>query len=1672
MEAENMNDSRNFKGILVGLIFCMFLFSAVGSVSALTSLPCSDSDSQTVYLVNAGDEKNYTSGSGKTFTIVLNGWDSNGTRAYPSINGKSYSWNEGGTYIVDGVYFYLESVDVIYDSQYEAHPEVKIIFDLRNYQLKGAFSYNSSTHNDACVVDKYYKSSLYDVLDPSKEVYSCSGNSSQATCFLAEFFCTGTPYNWEYYYCPNGCKDGACVSSATNIVLGLARPSEIYVGDVINLSINVINTGITAIDTLFDLNVVVSDSSRGENAVIYSGWIKIDKINDTAYVIKNVPLTILSTTTNVKITVDTKNRIPETSELDNELTTIISAQERAAVCTDSDGGKNYYIKGVTDIAPRALGGEAPDYCDSTTGQLVEYYCTSDGSNGGASSVFYSCPNGCKDGACIQGNASCIDSDAENYYNFGYIMEEATQWSKTVDTCVNASVVEERICVNGRGANKYFTCPNGCSNGACVTTTTQTCADTDGNNQFVKGYLNTNTAGWTPNAPDKCGTLVSSGNYEDTASCSGSSCYMIELYCSGISPQRSIANCPTGYSCSDGACVQSTSTTCADTDGGKNYYVKGTLTGKANWQGGPDAVTVSDCCVTDGTTGGVCLSSSNTLNEAYCSNGFLAWDTYKCTNGCKDGACIATTDKFQFISPAGGEQWQIGKNYIIKWNYPSELAGKTIELTISLNTLGHTKTWSIYQSTIGVAYPGPSGGEVNWKIEQPPAGNYLIYINAFDKQSQKVYSGYSNEFAISVPASYCGNGVCDLGESQQSCPQDCVKRCPASIDLAFSKGTYYPGDYMEATVKIYDYNKNLMPNQIFNIYSSRIGSSLTLSTDAAGIYHTTSFVPKDASYAGEWKFTASVNQENCQYISDTDAFTIVIPEKCGDGFCDADEKELTCGRTCTCPTFTTTSSSSGGGIAYATGAMTSSASQTAVAVQETQVTVEQIPACKCNEYCHVRCPQDCTPKCGNGVCDDSACTSAGCPLPENANNCPEDCSQKNYCGSKSSDQNCVCEEGYVKSSFEAACQTKTESTTSMESQKTLESGYRSASWKCHDGIEASEGGATSCKSSATWYKYAEEACSGRCNNGTGKCGINSFSVSNECINTETVKEQVKCVFDDYTSAQKCYSTDGLFTCTGTGTCVVDVYGKKGDVITWKSSCGEGYAYTKLDGENDYAKFNCRTGTCTYYKCVPAYSNLYLSTDKYSYNIGAAITITTNPFEKGQINMDSLKVSVTGPYNDAPQTVVLTRVCETESVCMACKSGGYCPPCEPKDQCIFKGEYYSTKAVGAYEITSLYSGSDLKVYPSQFRVSDYSLLDKYLITKNIDGFTYKDAKVDSGPGTIVVYVVYAATYQKSGNEYAAMVAEFGSRADLEKYLNYAFQSITPTEEKIGGYYVYVLTNGGQKVYVWTYKTFLIAVTENLYVTTSVAQNVMPLEKTATAPTVSGSSGTTSEVTESVPVGGGFFTGMITGMPTASSSPTQKHCGSDSTYSECVCNDGETKESFQPTCTGCSTHYRCKPAEPTELIKAYLDKYPSDIKATGTDCETKNGYCISSQDSCKSGFEETNAACTAQTDKCCVESVGREDFLEIVMKLEGMRVKMDKMERNANSLADYYASTGDDERAAKFRDVASMFANAKDMIDDIIGKIRNNLGNLESIRKDVKSDIQNLRTYISSILERMVL
>ena len=89
----------------------------------------------------------------------------------------------------------------------------------------------------------------------------------------------------------------------------------------------------------------------------------------------------------------------------------------------------------------------------------------------------------------------------------------------------------------------------------------------------------------------------------------------------------------------------------------------------------------------------------------------------------------------------------------------------------------------------------------------------------------------------------------------------------------------------------------------------------------------------------------------------------------------------------------------------------------------------------------------------------------------------------------------------------------------------------------------------------------------------------------------ISEQVKCVFNGATTEQKCsgvgsYTTtnNGMeiyppqFYCSGVGSCVTKVSGPKGMKLTWNGSCtGDKLPITTIDGNDEYANFNCGTSS---------------------------------------------------------------------------------------------------------------------------------------------------------------------------------------------------------------------------------------------------------------------------------------------------------------------------------------------------------------------------------------------------------------------------------------------------------------------------------------------------------------
>ncbi|NYZ76909.1 hypothetical protein H0O02_01180, partial [Candidatus Micrarchaeota archaeon] len=1428
-----------------------------------------------MFLSGPSDVKMITTSSGYTFVLKLNGWDTQGTKAYIMLNNVAYTWSENSTYTIGNVNFYVQAVDVNYTGAQEATGSVRISLD-------------QACTASACSMALSGPGSTKIVTTSEGNVYVVKLNGWDTQGTRAYLSVNNVSYSWT---------EG---------------------------SMNTVN------NALFYLDSVDVSYTGAQEAI---GSVKMLLNRDCT--------------------------------------------QQEATCTDSDGGATYVVKGfTTGINELGATGTHYDVCSSTGSgstfvnegpYVVENYC-----DGGISKKdYWLCPSGftCRDGACVKASDNM------------YIITDKSTYSDYEMVKVYTHLPAFMDC------NYYFVLPDGTERslggGGCFAddySFSSTLPTLVSGQKPLPGKWKAKIVAWYPDKPDTKYTLYTP-----------------------------VFN------------VISTISQCTDSDGGKNYYVKGTAAGTLS---SANMVT-TDICMKD--VQGAPLGYTNEqitkgLSEVFCEGNVVKSEVYVCPNGCKEGACLTSSAS---------------------------------------------------------------------------CGNGICETDE---------ANYCPPCVYSQPA-------CAAPCYQGTCPQDCARKCPSSIELIFNKEKYSPGDYFEVTVKIYDSGRNLTPNQEFNVYSVKEGTSTTYYTDSSGIYRSSSTIPSDPKYNGEWTFVASVSQSGCEYVSDKNTIFINISNKCGDGRCENGEKEIICDTICP-------------QIACATGEKC------------------DVPACR--NYCHAACQKDCTPNCGNGVCDTNVCQSLSCPISENERNCPQDCKPVKYCGSMSSDFSCVCEDGYVKESFRSSCvaiEPQKPSTTTATSALASGSGasvtgaVTSASAACTDSdggknyyekgsAKVGSGGLIddcmgyiSNNQTIETEKLLEAICDGNkstyvtytcpngCMNGAcvlanqtactdsdgGKnyyvkgtviaanfapstrtdhclndslndlseayCDAGGFGMSgvyqcpngcNEgaCIGDggQTVDEQVKCVFANSNSMQECYSDRG-FGCRGIETCVADVSGAKGDRITWKSGCG-GYAYTTVDGENEYAKFDCAPAMCTYYRCVPAYQNIYLSTDKYAYNIDGQVQISSNYFQKGKINLTELKTSVKGPYGPAG-AVTLTQECDTSEVkaCPVCVTGEYCPPCNAYASCRFMGTFSGTKSVGLYEISSGDTGTGIHVFPAQFRVYDHSLLKKYLILEDINGFKYVDAQLEPAKGNVMGYM---AKYQKAGREYASIVVEFDNGDMLQEFLKEAFRQYAPDERKIGGNYVYVLNTGSQKVYVWTYKIFLIGITEqSVYMSSGVAKATIPTEARSkltdsSADSIGGMEAKKVSPQVSEDNKNDFLTGMVTGMPvataTAQAKPIERNCGSDSLYPECVCAGDDTKGGFTPPCASSGAcdeakHYRCVPHEPTELIKAYLEKYPSDIRATGTECEQKGGYCISSGDSCENAFAGTGFACKMSSEKCCVKSVDKSDFLDIVMKLESIRVRMDKLERNANALADYYKSTGDTNRANKFSDVAGMFNNGKGMIDDII-------------------------------------
>ena len=254
-------------------------------------------------------------------------------------------------------------------------------------------------------------------------------------------------------------------------------------------------------------------------------------------------------------------------------------------------------------------------------------------------------------------------------------------------------------------------------------------------------------------------------------------------------------------------------TCTDSDGGKNYYQKGTVT--------VDGTSYTDYCLDE-----------NRLIEYYCSNNQMRFDTYACSYGCENGACKKVQPKITVVSPNGGEEWEIGETYQIKWesqgiekvmiqlSSPEYVAGG---MTIARNIDADLGSYNIYLDPS--RYHSTNLAKIEISSEEIIGGKYILdesddYFtilkpitctdsdggeNYYQKGTVTVNNVKLTDFCIdskTLKEHYCvgsnarySNYVCPYGCENGACRKQpaCERKVP-TVTIRPSSSTHNPGDY--------------------------------------------------------------------------------------------------------------------------------------------------------------------------------------------------------------------------------------------------------------------------------------------------------------------------------------------------------------------------------------------------------------------------------------------------------------------------------------------------------------------------------------------------------------------------------------------------------------------------------------------------------------------------------------------------------------------------------------------------------------------------------------------------------------------------------------------------------------------------------------------------------------
>lgn len=153
-------------------------------------------------------------------------------------------------------------------------------------------------------------------------------------------------------------------------------------------------------------------------------------------------------------------------------------------------------------------------------------------------------------------------------------------------------------------------------------------------------------------------------------------------------------------------------TCSDSDGGKNYYMKGGLKDQYTTQF--PAGVISDSCAVKNNQGNYDFVSSCEGNNCFVAEYYCVSDTnhdtsiITCPYGCQDGACVPQTPSITVLSPNGGEQWVAGQTYEIKWSSTGLGPDKYLSIYLTLEYGTTRNLYTIVESVL-------NDGDYQWTI---------------------------------------------------------------------------------------------------------------------------------------------------------------------------------------------------------------------------------------------------------------------------------------------------------------------------------------------------------------------------------------------------------------------------------------------------------------------------------------------------------------------------------------------------------------------------------------------------------------------------------------------------------------------------------------------------------------------------------------------------------------------------------------------------------------------------------------------------------------------------------------------------------------------------------------------------------------------------------------------